>query len=108
MASFNFAHARHPWDCIGDKGDTGNYCRALYHNDFKFCDAIEHDGIKFTCHARTRFDAKICSVIDNRKDLQYCIKLVRQEIKVKNDYAIQVIRKIPHEYRNPSAWTYGK
>lgn len=102
------AEARHPWDCIGLAGDEGSYCRAIYHNDFSFCEKIISDGMKFTCHARTRFDENICSVIDDKNDRQYCFKLVREETKVKDAYAARTVREIPHELRSRSAWSYGK
>ena len=100
--------AGHPWDCIGLASDEGNYCRAIYHNDFFFCDKIVHDGMKFTCHARTRFDENICAVIELKQDKQYCFKLVREETKIKDAYAARLVREIPYELRSRSAWSYGK
>lgn len=100
--------ARHPWDCIGLAGDEGNYCRAIYHNDFAFCDKIMHEGMKFTCHARTRFDENICAVIEIKKDKKYCFKLVREETKIKNAYAVRSVSEIPYELRPRTAWSFGK
>lgn len=102
------AVARHPWDCIGLGGDEGNYCRALFHNDKSFCDNISHEGMKFTCHARTRFNKNICAVIDDKKDRNYCLQIVSKEIKIRNEYAIRTVKEIPHEDRISSAWQYGR
>lgn len=98
------AFARHPWDCLPHRGDDSNYCAAIAIGDYKYCDLIEHEGKKFTCHARIRFDTNICLVIDNIKDRNYCLNLVRKEIQIKNDYAKRVVREIPAELRDWSGW----
>ncbi len=102
------AYARHPWDCPIEGGEQANYCFGINLGEPKFCDRIEHEGMKFTCHARVRFDTNICLVIDNPKDRKYCLNLVRKEIKTREEYSKRVLQALPPEYRDRSAWSYPK
>jgi hypothetical protein len=98
-------HARHPWDCMPGEGDGSNYCWALHLNDFTHCDKISHEGMKFTCHARIRLNKEICSVIDSKKDRNYCVRIVSTEMKIR-DKIVRGITKIPPENRPTRAWHY--